>query len=545
MSDIVDEPCPECRSNGHDKTGNHLIIFSNGNKHCNRCGYGVNSGKQIEVEEDINVTDISSIKTLPSATLKDRHLNKSTLEHYGVKVSMSGSTGEIDSHYYPITKASKVTGYKVRDLPKKMYTQGDSKGAVELFGQKVTPSGGKKLVITEGELDALSVYQMLLKKYPQYPPSVVSLPFGDKAQAVADNLEFVNSFQEVLIYTDMDDAGKKCAEDIAKLVGAKAKVITTTEKDASDMLVGGKSQEFINAFFNAKSFTPVGVVEGGIGKDALRKPLEKGVYVDVLPKTMEKLRGFRKSEMTIVLAPAGVGKTTISKEIGYALNKAGKKIEHIFLEEKLQKTQQSYIAMDNNVHLARYREDPTIVGEEAFDKSYSKLVENQLYINHWGSISPDEIMSHLRYGASWGAEFAILDHVSMVFSGSDNTNERKEIDKLLTDMAAFTNESDMHLIVISHITRKNRPFRKSDDYPYWETVASDAGRGSGAFEQLAHNIITLEVEYLDEDMNKGRIRTRVAKNREWSTLGVGDVLTYSMETGRISPEKQRAFGGDY
>ena len=62
------------------------------------------------IEEELNVTDISDIKKLPSATLHDRHLNKPTLEKYGVKVSYNGATNEIDSHYYPITKNGKVTG---------------------------------------------------------------------------------------------------------------------------------------------------------------------------------------------------------------------------------------------------------------------------------------------------------------------------------------------------------------------------------------------------------------------------------------------------
>ena len=42
MSDIIgDEACPNCRSQGHDRTGNHLIIFSDGGKHCNKCGHTV------------------------------------------------------------------------------------------------------------------------------------------------------------------------------------------------------------------------------------------------------------------------------------------------------------------------------------------------------------------------------------------------------------------------------------------------------------------------------------------------------------------------
>jgi len=325
-----------------------------------------------------------------------------------------------------------------------------------------------------------------------------------------------------------------------KLLGQdKCKIMKLSEKDPNDMLLKEKQTEFISAFFNAKKYSPEGIVEGALSDDILRKPLEKGINIPTLPGTMERMKGLRKGELTLVLAPAGVGKTTIMREVGYALISAGKKIVHVFLEEGLDKTQQGYIAIDNNVHIARYREDPMIVSDESYNRSKEKYLNNQLWINHWGSMDPDSVMDKFRYAASWGADFGILDHVSMVFSGSETTNERKEIDILLTQMAAFTQESGMHLIVVSHIKRSNRPFRKKEDYPYWETVASDAGRGSGAFEQLAHNIITLEVELLDEDHNRGRIRTRVAKNREWSTLGVGDVLTYNMETGRIKPETIR------
>ena len=40
MKNIVsDQPCPSCREMGRDSTGNHLMVFADGNKHCNRCGY--------------------------------------------------------------------------------------------------------------------------------------------------------------------------------------------------------------------------------------------------------------------------------------------------------------------------------------------------------------------------------------------------------------------------------------------------------------------------------------------------------------------------
>ena len=570
MSKIIgDTVCPVCREQGGDSTGNHLMIFEDGGKFCNRCGCTENATIINQEEEELDVhwtkyTPQQVKTTLPYGAIPERKLSEEAIKHFGLRVEYDTSTGEVDKVFYPYFDG-KDLGYKLR----KHFEEGDREvknkpeligkfkcfravGNVKgsLFNQHKVPRGSKKVLLVEGEEDAPAAYEMLKK----YNPKVLSIPSGaslDKNgkgildKAIIENLDYLQSHKELVVCFDQDKAGKAITEELSRLIGPSVKVMHISKKDASDALTKGGAEEFVSAYFSAKTYTPVGIIEGGIGLDELLTPIKKGVKVDVLPGTMEKMQGLRDGELTLILAPAGIGKTTISKEIGYALNKAGEKIVHVFLEEDLKKTQQSYIAIDNNVHLAKLRKDPSIISREAAQKSYDELIEHQLYLDHWGSMSPAEVMENFRYGASWGATKGILDHISMVFSGTETNNERKDIDLLLTNMAAFTRESGMHLIIISHIKRANRPFRKSDAYPYWETVASDAGRGSGAFEQLADNIITLEVEYLDEDLNKGRIRTRVAKNREWSVLGVGDVLTYSLETGRISPEKQLTISGDY
>ena len=76
-------------------------------------------------------------------------------------------------------------------------------------------------------------------------------------------------------------------------------------------------------------------------------------------------------------------------------------------------------------------------------------------------------------------------------------------------------------------------------FPYWDDVDVTQARGSGAFEQLGWNIICVEPEIL-EDKTRGRIRTRIGKNREWGTLGIGDTLTMSKQTGRlqVAPEEE-------
>ena len=135
----------------------------------------------------------------PMQALPDRKLRKDVCEAYGVKVSVDTSTGVVDRHYYPITKGGKVAAYKLRDLPKSFASIGDMRGKVELFGQSAVPHGGKKLLIVGGELDALSSYQMMIDKYPNFIPAVVSLPKGESTSGIADNMSFINKFDEIII----------------------------------------------------------------------------------------------------------------------------------------------------------------------------------------------------------------------------------------------------------------------------------------------------------------------------------------------------------
>ena len=86
--------------------------------------------------------------------------------------------------YCPFTKQGKVTGYSARLLsPKKFWRVGDTKEA-EFFGmQQAIESGSRTVYITEGEIDAMTVWQALKVKnkgtqYAKNGIAVVSLPNG-------------------------------------------------------------------------------------------------------------------------------------------------------------------------------------------------------------------------------------------------------------------------------------------------------------------------------------------------------------------------------
>ena len=87
---------------------------------------------------------------------------------------------------------------------KEFYQEGEKGKRTGLFGQHLFAEGGKFITVTEGELDCLAAYQMMGSKWP-----IVSVRNG-AASAVNEikyNLDYLSTFQTVVLCFDNDDAG--------------------------------------------------------------------------------------------------------------------------------------------------------------------------------------------------------------------------------------------------------------------------------------------------------------------------------------------------
>ena len=484
----------------------------------------------------------ADVPALPYKAIKERRLTQSTCEHFKVSTEASETTGEAYAHYYEVRKDGKVCGYKKRTLPKTFSAVGDTKGAVELFGQSVSPSSGKRLLITGGELDAMSAWQMFTEKYPSASFAAVSLPKGENTTAVKDNLDFVNSFDEVLIYTDMDEVGRKVADELAKLIGFKAKIVQTSEKDASDMLVNNKKDEFISAIFNAEGRKPKGIVTGAsISLDRIRKATTPG-YMTGYTELDKMLGGLRKAELTTLTAGSGIGKSTLARELGYRLRVQDLTIGNLFLEEPLEKTIQGYIAIDNNVKLSSLRANPLLLTAAQWQSSYDKLISSKwIGLEHFGSLPTEDLMDKMRYLA-YGehCDFIILDHLSLVMSGNASDNERKDIDMVMTELAAFVNESGVGILSVVHLSRN----KGKTSFNEGGQVSLNDLRGSAALEQLSWNVLALERDQQDPNV-RDESRLRILKSREEGWTGVADTCKYDMDTGRLYSIPNISLSGEY
>lgn len=562
MAEIIgDTACPSCRKHGGDSSGNHLMLFADGGAYCNRCEYSesaetftpirVDFGE--EKSEEVLEAERNEVLEYPFFAIPERKISKEVCDRFGVRSSLSTTNRDkVTAHYFPRCSDNKLQGFKIRFLSGKNFGKAGKSKDSEFFGLDQCPKQGRKLFITEGEYDAMCLYESFLKHTKEEwvtGISIVSLSNGSGGvkKDVIKNKEFLSNYSEIICVFDQDDPGRKAAEDFKQALPDKTVIYARYKgKDPCEALQKGDHKELYFACITGKQVVrPEKIIYGEeISLEELLTPLKKGLEVPY-KGLMEKMHGFRHGEgggeLTIVTAGTGMGKTTLAREIMYCFNKTHKlKLGNIFLEEQRRKTGQSYIAIDNNVPLGKLREDPSCIPLEDFKKSYKELIANGrcIVLDHFGSLASDTLMDHMYYLHYEGCQFILLDHISMVISGQENgkNGERKDIDILMTKLAAFCEDTGTSVFAVVHLKRP-----ATGCFNEGQQVSLSHLRGSAAIEQLSHNILSVEGDQHGDSPNKRIVR--VLKNREWGDVGEADTLEYIPETGRLLPCKAVEFGG--
>lgn len=257
--------------------------------------------------------------TADTKTKNFRGLKESTAKKYGVYQSFDEETGEVNRQYYPITKNGVHLGVKIREVPKNFSSRGLADATCDLFGQSIhTNSVAKQVIIASGELDCLSIYQMMsdFNRDSKFsPPAVVSAIVGERSslKQYQNSYEFLNSFEKIYICPDQDTAGEEALHAVAKVLPRdKLFVISLPRKDANEMLVKGDSAGFVSAYFKAKSYSPSGIVGSDLFYDELIDSFDtkKLSLPPFMHDTQENMLagGLEFPAIVNIVAPTGVGK---------------------------------------------------------------------------------------------------------------------------------------------------------------------------------------------------------------------------------------------
>lgn len=225
-----------------------------------------------------NIKNTSTYKTKNFRSLKD-----DTTKKYGV-LHQFDEEGNFEKQFYPLTKDSQLVGVKMRTKDKKFSSRGSAGSDVDLFGQAVfKTSPSPNIIIASGELDCLSIYQMLAEsnrsEYENTP--VVSAVCGESSSLKQYQLsyEFLNKFQKIYICPDQDSRGIEALHKVAKVLPRnKLFVIELPLKDANEMLEKGKQKEFVSRYLKARAYSPSGILGSDVIYD---KILERGAIEKV------------------------------------------------------------------------------------------------------------------------------------------------------------------------------------------------------------------------------------------------------------------------
>jgi twinkle protein len=457
-------------------------------------------------------------------SIPERGITKATCEAYGVR--QSGT-----EHYYPYTDAAgKDIAHKIRVVTDKSFrSQGNIKDAV-LFGQAMWNKGGKFVTIVEGELDALAAYQMMGSKYP-----VVSIKNG-AASAVKDcqaQYEWLDSFDNIVLAFDSDDPGREAAAGVAELFGSKVKIVKMGQgyKDACDYLSDNKSADFVKAWWAAEQFVPDGIIAGADLFELVMEPLPKAqAHYPYMGLNMVT-GGIRQQELVVVTAGSGLGKSQFMREIIWQLLcETQDNIGIMFLEESVKKTALSImsLAINKPLHLSEVEANDR-EKREAFDKT---LGSSRLYFyDCFGSTAIDNIINRVRYFArGLNCRYILLDHVSIVVSAQDHSDERKALDEIMTKLRMIVQETGVSLFVVSHLKRPD-----GKGHEEGAVTSLNQLRGSGSIGQLADMVLGLERAAQHEDpIERNTTRVRVIKNRYSGETGKACAVLYDKYTGRMT-----------
>lgn len=535
---LAKEPCPKCGSK------DNLARYDDGHGFCFGCGYYEAKDGQTGVK-----APVEGLLAGEPAALKKRGITLETAQKWRYLVGHDkGQPVQLATYY----KDGRAVAQKVRYPDKTFRIVGDPK-QMTLYGQWLWRDTGRMVVVTEGEVDALSASQAMENKWP-----VVSVPNGAQGaeRAVRKALDWLEGFERVVFAFDMDEPGQDAARACAALLTpGKAFIADLPEKDANDCLREGKVKDLVSAFWQAKAHRPDGIVGG----DELWSSIVDGVVGSSVPYPWAGLQakalGLRTGEIVTLTSGSGVGKSTICRELAHhLLTKTSDPVGYLGLEESPRRTALGLIGveMQRPLHLVQEMwSDPQWFAKlpdldrAAFRAAYDKTVgSGRFYLyDHFGSMAIDNLLSRVRYMAQGlGCKWVFLDHLSIVISGLEGDDERRLIDHAMTALRSLVEQTHIGLILVSHLRRP-----KGDDGHEGGAETRLAHlRGSHSIAQLSDAVIGVERDQQAEEETRDVLLLRSLKQRFSGLVGPAGKLRYDRKTGRLIEEgvetKARAHG---
>ena len=500
---IRHEPCGVCGSSDANS------VYTDGHSYCFSCQtYTAGDSHTHQMQTNVNFKGSAQ-------RLQKRRISEKVCQFYKIYR---------DDAYlrFPYFDSSgRIKGFKIKTKGKDFKYEGESTDT--LFGQHLFPTTGKRIVITEGELDAASCYEAM-ENWP-----MVSLPHGAASakKDIQKQIPFLQGYSEIILFFDKDEAGLRATEQVATLLPqgtVKIAHLAEPYKDASDALQANDSDAIRRAIWDAKVYQPDGIVDGKSLLELVTTPSPPCDHEYNLEGLQDKTHGIRYGELTTITAGTGQGKSTFCRQLATDLLSTGERVGYIALEESNRRTALGLmsVATGQALHLGEHERD-------VLQKAYNETIGcwNLYLYDHFGSLSPDVIYNRIEYMAL-GLDIRVifLDHLSILLSGLDG-DERRMIDTTMTKLRSLVERTGIKLFLVSHLRRAQGDQAIEDG----KKVSIGMLRGSASISQLSDTVLALERDQQSQDDVS---ILRVLKNRYSGETGIAAELKYDKSTCKFN-----------
>ncbi len=506
---MTHQPCP-C-----DKSSDAYSVNKDGSGYCFSCGvFFPKRSSDISKEEYENKEGKVDI-------YEHRNISDKTYRYY------NALTKFIDKEPVEVGFIYPNGAIKIRSLKEKKFwvvssKDGNSMSDNGLYGKdRFDPGSKKAIALTEGEYDALSVYEMLGGDVAAC--SVRSATYAKK-DCIKD-WEYINSFEKIYLCFDADEPGQKAAREVASLFDFNKvyQVRFQKYKDANEYLQKQEQNDFVQSWKSARRYAPDNIISSFNEIEGVLKKSQDDLLCEFpFPGLNNALYGMYAGDVILFKGMEGIGKTEIFRALQHnILKKTKHNIGIIHLEEDNATTVKAIAGYE--LKIPAVLPDSGISDSDVL-KGYKQAVSNdESRVHIYSSFETEDeqvLLDNIRFLVSGaGCKFIFLDHISWLATGMENEDERKKLDRISQKLKLLAKELKFCMIEISHVNDDGKT------------------RGSRNISKVANSIINLDRDLVSLDpIVRNVINLTVEKARLGGRTGPAGRAVYDSHTGRLEPD---------
>jgi twinkle protein len=547
--EIIPRLCPYCKGgNNHDKESFALNIHKK-TFNCKRgsCGKEGNfymlckdlgekaDNDNFELYKTKKVYKKPQTQVKQASTQAEKYLNLRKISKETMDLLKVGSDDK-GNIVFPYYEAGELVFVKFR--PARKVEKGECKSWREEGGKPVlwgmdlcTPE--LPLIITEGEIDTLALYEAGLK-------NIVSIPSGAEDFSWVETCwEWLEQYNKIIFFGDADNSGKEMVRKAIKKLGAyRCSVVDISEtfrKDVNELLYYSGKEAITNAVLNAKDIPVLGLID-----------LSEVVPLD--PKNIKSIKtgikaldqataGSILGDITVWTGRRGEGKSTLISQVMVEAIEQNEKVCCYSGEMRADRFQYWFnmqIAGKKHIlsHWDNYRQKDVNYLYKALERKIMDWYKGKmfLYDNSVTSTRTEEtgILKIFEYAVrKYDCRLFVVDN--LMTAKYNESSERdwylKQVN-FMRDLMEFASCYNVHIHLIAH------PKKTAG------TLNNDDVSGRSEITNLAHNVISLEKT--EDDNKEFNVMLNILKNRwEGSKEKIG--LLYCSASRRLYQPSTGAF----